>query len=441
MRLLSFLLCISIVATALSCQRASKDDVSLIPSADESSPNGLSTLPAEPHSIADETKSTSQVARSATTDATPKAIDSTRGDVVFSLLTSQVWSNRPSDQKHPFGMCPVGEGDSEFRFMADGTYEHRWIPLAGGETVVRAKGRWNLQLGHDKMWIACLDNGERHVVTLMEGGSIRLDGFKYPSSKLDTPAAKSLHELPAISLPAEVEQRNSILSSRVWHRANDIDLDRFPATIEFRSDFTYLAHSAAGRAYPIGTWYATADKVFAVGQPDAQGESYNLKSYGAYLPVVISNADQLVIGNTPYVPHESISGKGTIHHFGGHGPPIRVQVEYAMPIRQGIPCRFDVHFISAPDMTLQRFSVTKQYDHGYRKPDGTIAQVDELAAIDLKNVTLKAGESKSFSVDVVFPQAGDHSYYLNAMIKGTSQHWDEREAVCFRIQDVATVVP
>ncbi len=169
MRLLSFLLCISIVATVLSCQRASKDDVSLIPSADESSPNGLSTLPAEPHSIADETKSTSQVARSATTDATPKAIDSTRGDVVFSLLTSQVWSNRPSDQKHPFGMCPVGEGDSEFRFMADGTYEHRWIPLAGGETVVRAKGRWNLQLGHDKMWIACLDNGERHVVTLLEG--------------------------------------------------------------------------------------------------------------------------------------------------------------------------------------------------------------------------------------------------------------------------------
>ena len=333
-------------------------------------------------------------------------------------------------------MCLVGEGASEFRFLPDGSHEHRWIPEAEGAPIVKAKGRWNLQSGHDKKWLACFDNGERHVVTLLEGGSIRLDGFKFPKSKLEAqPETKSLDELPAISLPDEVQRRNSILGSRVWHRANDINLDRYPATIVFRPDFTYLAHSATGSAYPIGVWYATADIVFTDGPPAPHGESDNLKKYGAYLPVVISSADQLVIGNTPYVPHDSIGGKGTIHHFGGYGSPIRVQVEYAMPIRRGIPCRFDVHFISAPDMTLERFSLTAEYDHGYRKPDGTIARVDELAAISLNNVTLKEGESKSFSVDVVFPEAGDHWYYLNAMLKGTSQFWDEREAVRFRILD------
>ncbi len=51
------------------------------------------------------------------------------------------------------------------------------------------------------------------------------------------------------------------------------------------------------------------------------------------------------------------------------------------------------------------------------------------------DVTLREGESKSFSVDVVFPQAGDQWYYLNALIKGPSQFWDEREAFCFRILD------
>lgn len=174
--------------------------------------------------------------------------------------------------------------------------------------------------------------------------------------------------------------------------------------------------------------------MFTEGPPDPHSESDYLKQ-GAHLPVVILNADQLVISNTPYLPHEAIGRMGTIHHFGGHGPPIRVQIEYAMPIRRGVPCRFDVHFISAPDMTLERFSLTKEFDHGYRKPDGALARVEELAAINLNNVILTEGESKSFSVDVVFPQAGDHWYYFNAMIKGTSQCWDEREAVCFRILD------
>lgn len=440
MRLPTYLLCMSIVITSISCSRSPIDEIesSAIPSVSESSPVGESTLTAATPSsdIAVETDLASQQTQSDTTSLAPKAIDSTRGDVIFTLLTSQVWTNRAPDLKHPFGMCLVGEGDSEFRFLADGSYEHRWIPLAGGETVIKAKGQWNLQTGHDKKWLACFDNGERHVVTLLEGGSIRLDGFKFPKSKLEAePVAKEFHELPAVSLPVEVQRRNSILGSRVWYRANDVNLDRFPVTIEFRPDFTYLARSATGRAHPIGTWYATADSVIAEGPPDTHGESDSLKRYGTYLRVSISNADQLVISNTPYVPRDSIGGKGTIHHFGGYDSPIRVQVEYAMPIRRGKPCRFDVHFISAPDITLERFSLTTEYDHGYRKPDGTIARVDELAGISLNNVTLKEGESKSFSVDVVFPQAGDHWYYLNAMLKGASQCWDEREAVRFRILD------
>jgi hypothetical protein len=202
-------------------------------------------------------------------------------------------------------------------------------------------------------------------------------------------------------------------------------------TIEFRDDFTYIAEYASGRAVPTGTWYATIDSVVMNGTPDAPGETAYIKN-GDYFRVMISNADQLVINNSPYVPQERLSERGTILHFGGHGEPICVRVEYKMPIRRGIPCRFDVRFISAPNMTLQRFSLTKEFEHGYRLPDGTFAPVDELAAINLNNRTLDVGESKSFSVDVVFPEAGDQYYYLNAMIKG-QQNWDEREAVLFRI--------
>ncbi len=188
MRLPTYLLCMSIVVTSLSCSRSPNDDVEsrAIPPAGESSPIGASALPAEmpssaPSAIADVAELAPQLTQSAPTIVAPKAIDSTRGDVIFSLLTSQTWTSRAPDHKHPFGMCPVGEGDSEFRFLADGSYEHLWIPLVGRETVIKATGRWNLQRGHDKKWFACIDNGERHVVTLLEQGIVQLDGFKYPN--------------------------------------------------------------------------------------------------------------------------------------------------------------------------------------------------------------------------------------------------------------------
>jgi hypothetical protein len=248
-----------------------------------------------------------------------------------------------------------------------------------------------------------------------------------------SPNARSLNELDAITLPEEVRTRNAVLTSRVWHRANDVNLERFPATIEFRDDFTYIAFSASGRNYPVGRWYATSRSVFAAGPRDSSGEGDYLSNYGTYLRINIERADQLIVENAPYVPKEHLGSTGTIWHFGGHGKPIHVQVDYDMPIRRGVPCQIDIHFVSAPEMHLQRFSITKEYDHGYRRPDGTIAPVDEMAALDLKETYVPTGESKSFSFTVMFPEAGVHSYYLNALLRGATQHWDEREAMTFRI--------
>jgi hypothetical protein len=367
----------------------------------------------------------------------PQPMDSSNGQDIYAWITSHVWTTRAPDFKHPFGFCPVGEGDSEYMFLENGTYEHRWIPLAGGETMIKASGRWNLQPGPHNSWLACFDNGERHVVVRMEKGFIQLDGYKYPKQVLERQAkAKHFHDMAALSFSDGVTQRIAVLTSRrVWQRANDVNLDRFPATIEFRSDFTYLARSASGRPYPVGTWYATAHSVLASGPLDAQGESDYLRNYGAHLPIVITNPDQLIIGNAPYVTQDLKLSKGTICHFGGYGLPIRVQVEYEMPIFRGIPCRFDIHFIAAPDMTLQRFSFTRDFEHEYRLPDGAISNVNELAAINLNNRFLKVGESKSFSIDVVFPESGNQTYYLNAMIKGSTQNWDEREAITFRVSE------
>ena len=362
----------------------------------------------------------------------PVEMDSVSGDVVFKTLTSNSWSNAPTRER-PFGFCPVGEGDSEFRFLASGEYQHQWHSLASGETVIKASGRWMLQQGHDKKWLACLDSGERHPITLFGDGRIQLDGWKYPWQKLEPETnTKSLLNLDVIIFPDEVKKRNGVLTSREWHRANDVNLDRFPAKIVFREDFTYMAYSATGREFPIGTWYATSQAASASGPRDPDGEGEYLKNYGSYFRIEIDHADQLIIESAPYDPKERIGSKGTIWQFGGYSN-IRVRVDYDVPIRCGVPCQFDIHFSEMPEMTLQRFSITKEYDHGYRRPDGSIAQVEEIAALDLMETMMHTGESKSFKVNVTFPESGDRSYYLNALIRGATQHWDEREAMTFRI--------
>ncbi|MBL8816637.1 MAG: hypothetical protein JNL58_11450 [Planctomyces sp.] len=364
----------------------------------------------------------------------PKPLESTHGPTVFAAVTSRVWTNRAPEAGRPFGLCPVGEGDSEYRYLASGEYEHRWLPLTKGEPVIKASGRWNLQRRFDKHWVVCLDTGERHTVTLLNNGAIDLDGRKYPARVLQAPLDPNAWEkMQAIRLQESVLQRNTILTSRVWHRANDVNLDRFPTTIEFRADYSYRAVSGSQRKYPTGSWYATEKSALAVGPRDPQGEGDYLKDYGAFLRIDIESDNRIIIENTPYVSKEDIGKRGMIRHFGGYGDPIRLELTYEMPIRRGIPCRFDLHCVSAPDMTLQRFSITKEYCHEPRNPDGTMAQMEETAAFDLKNSFVNEGESKSFSFDVTFPESGDHTFYLNAFIKGATQNWDEREAVMFHI--------
>lgn len=378
---------------------------------------------------------------SGTVTAEPSPVDSSDGEAIFRLLTTRTWTNRAPDFKHPFGFCPVGEGDSEYRFVASGEYEHWFHLLSGPEPILKASGRWTLQRNPCGRWHACLSSGERFPVTLHEGGRIQLDGWKYPLKELNVAAKPgSISELPPLELPEEVKARIQILTSRTWHRANDVNLDRFPATVRFRPDFGLDAHSASGREHPIGTWYVTGDSALGSGPPDPLGEGDYLRNYGAFFRIEIVAKDLIVLENAPYVPAENMATRGTIWDIGvreisgGAEPAMRVEVVYDRPVRRGIPCRFEIRFVNAHEVVLQRFSITEDYDHHYRQPDGSLATVNELAAIDLGDTPLPAGGSRVFQMTAVFPDSGEHTYYLNAMLRGHTQA-DKREAVTFRIAD------
>ncbi len=358
-----------------------------------------------------------------------KEVEAPSGEDIFKLLTSHVWTNwEPGQKSSPF--CAVGEGESLFHFHANGLYERRQ------PTALDEGGRWNLQPGPYQRWLVCLDNGERHLVKVFENNIIQLDDlqFQYPKQRIEPRAdAKDFKSMEPLTLSGTLLDLKSILTARTWYRANDVNTSMYPATIDFLDDYTYVARSINGRQYPTGIWQATTTSALARGPVDAEGEGDYLKNYGAHLPIKLEGRDQLIIAGTPYLPKERLSSQGVLW-LTGH-QHLRVRVEYQKPIRRGVACRFDVYFVNLPDLSLQRFSVTKNYDHSYRLPNKELGKVEELAAIDLGNTQTGVGESKSFTLNVTFPEAGNQLYYLNAMMAGTTQHWDMRNVVEFRVTD------
>jgi hypothetical protein len=116
-----------------------------------------------------------------------------------------------------------------------------------------------------------------------------------------------------------------------------------------------------------------------------------------------------------------------------------VHVEYDMPIRKGVPAKFDVTVtnIRLGEVILQRFSLTREYGHDYRRADRTLQaeKVAELAALDLGEAVLARGETKTFSLSVTFPKAGRQRWYVNAMVLGPSQAWDNMQGYTFDIRE------
>jgi hypothetical protein len=149
------------------------------------------------------------------------------------------------------------------------------------------------------------------------------------------------------------------------------------------------------------------------------------------MSIKIVSDDLIIIDNTPYLAKENLGRRGQfwLRNYDNNS----IRIEYDMPIQRGVPCRFDVHFENAANLTLQRISFTKNFEHNYRLPSRQLAPVDELAALDLKETKLDVGQSKTFSLNVTFPAAGEHAYYINVMIDGETQSWDKREVCMFHI--------
>lgn len=76
--------------------------------------------------------------------------------------------------------------------------------------------------------------------------------------------------------------------------------------------------------------------------------------------------------------------------------------------------------------TLERIALNTVYrDYRYRTRG---LEKPELAALDLKRQPLQPGESVAFELPVVFDRAGAQGIYFDALIVGSRQSWDARQA-------------
>ena len=101
-----------------------------------------------------------------------------------------------------------------------------------------------------------------------------------------------------------------------------------------------------------------------------------------------------------------------------------------MPIRRGVPVRFDVTVTNAgrEPLTLERFSLTRSYSNYGRNVGDTgqalVLPEDEIGDHDLERFELQPGKSHRFALSASFPQAGAQWVYFNALISSTRQNWD-----------------
>jgi hypothetical protein len=186
----------------------------------------------------------------------------------------------------------------------------------------------------------------------------------------------------------------------------------------------YQVH-AADSVSPLRPWSLTA-----LIQADSPRSECDTRGPGfEHLNVQVLDGIGLLINGELYVPQEAATNRAVIWALFGRSGHVRVSVYYDMPIRQGVPHRFDVEFKideSTPEITLQRFSLTEEFDHSYRLPDHALGEVAEIAATDLKGRVLKRGTVHKASITATFHKSGTQHVYFNAMMYDRRQDWDTR---------------
>ncbi len=352
---------------------------------------------------------------------------------LFSKLTKNSWCN-----KNEYSLYP---DHSNYQFKADGEYENQFFT---DYTTYPNTGKWSIEKTSDDDWVILYDDGVRTRITLNWDGTLTLGPTKThkltPCNSLSVSKPYTAETLPPIQLDDEVKQVISNLTAHKWKRANDFDLFFKPTSIEFKNNNEYLTTYRNGECQSKGDWYAT---VGAIGGSSLTNKCDTRDSkYPETIRAKFLKNGHLLVGNSNdlYVPEDYQLNKGVIWEVFGFSQVIKIKVEYDMPIKMGVPNKFDVEMTNVGEekypgaMTLQRFSITESYDRNYRISDDEIAQIDEISGIDLGSKILKPGETYNFSLDVTFPNSGKQGMYINSLINGRTQDWDSSQYYSINVQ-------
>lgn len=338
---------------------------------------------------------------------------------VFQRLVGHEWSMYPEGRLPEAGFADI----LLFRYHADGKYERRKSSDIGDGV---AFGRWNLVFSTVGAWMIVTDEGKREPVTLERDGSVAVGSQKlYPVSTVKIPLSARAEALPVVDVPALLTPLAGELTAHPWKRANDLDLDRMPTSVEFFEDWSCAAIYRAGERRVRGTWYVTTRELVAY----TKNETGKWEAFIS-TPLRVGRLPQegaLWIGHDLYVPEPAVPEKGVLLGFSKPPPeaPFLV-VRYQRPITKGRVTRFEVTLrnnVGTP-LVLQRFSLTQTFVRRYRTPSQQVATVPEIAGKDLGRRVLEPAQEHTFAVDALFPRTGKQRFYVNVLALRATKTWD-----------------
>lgn len=345
-------------------------------------------------------------------------------DEVFKRLTAFTWTT-----KSPEASQLTGSDYSVSTFAADGSWSTQHVT---DYQIPARRGRWNLQQAAGGAWYLCLDDGHRDRVELNSYGTLTLaNGRLYSDKPLNPDSKLTAKTLPPLSLLPEVQIIIDRLTAHSWKRANDLDLRMEPTHVRFSRDWSFVATYREGQCTSKGTWYATVDAVSAANpagrcddRPGTGGDQFTAE---------VIDERRILINHDLYVPDDQAIKRGVIWGLFGYDEARRVRFEYDMPIRKGVPVRFDVTITNRLPtvLTLERFSLGRSFSDYGRHSGGTkMFQLpsDEIAGIDLQSIVLQPEKSYSFAIEATFRDPGRQFVYFNALVTGIGQNWDSQSA-------------
>ena len=341
---------------------------------------------------------------------------------IFQKLTANSWTSLPPNRPV---FPPMDYSVASYR--ADGTWSFEFHT---DYHIPAQTGKWNLQLVQDQ-WYLCRDDGARQRIGLNDDGTLAF-GKTFPHEPLARDPKQTAAALPPLVLKAEVQEIVKRLTAHTWKRANDMDLFMEPTQVRFRPDWTYVASYRGGECKSEGMWYAKTDEIVAH-SPKGRCDRPSDKSTGDWLTAQVIDDRKILVNWDLYVPEDEAVPRGIIWKlFGFDATDIRI--EYDMPIRAGVPVRFDVTITnrSTEPLLLERFSLTRGYsDYGRglgERGKELVLPDDEIVGHDLGRDALGVGKSQKFQLTATFPEAGAEAFYFNSMISGSTQNWDIHQA-------------